>query len=93
MTTECDHDSQFIDDFGGHWRCLRCGEHTCGSIRKCSMAGQVEFVQSAVVDAVNTLGQELLGNTFIPLTESPISDGEVKRLVADVFAEDGGVTQ
>lgn len=25
----CDHDSQFIEDFGGHWRCLRCGEHTC----------------------------------------------------------------
>lgn len=35
----CDHDSQVItDEHGTHWRCLRCGEHTC--IERCTVTNK-----------------------------------------------------
>ena len=43
---------------------------------------QVEIVQAAVVESINTLGATLIGSSFTPVTSSPIPDDEVAQILA-----------
>lgn len=43
---------------------------------------RIEAVQTAVVSAINTLGEILVGPEFTPITSSPIPDDEVARILA-----------
>lgn len=47
----------------------------------------IEAVQASVVAAINTLGIALLGADFTQITESPIPDDEIARILETAMSE------
>ena len=57
------------------------------SAEKQAMSDLIKAIQVAVVEAINTLGVNLLGSNFKPIASSPIPDDEVAKIIARLQPE------